>query len=497
MEKQAAIMRMVAVAAVAALYVGLAAVGLDSAFTDSRAPSTTAGPVVSTASSLEGALAGSDDGATIDSATPVNGATAGAGASGATGTPRGPAGSSAPGAGAAGAAAAEPLQIGFEYIEAFDASFIGANAESTDFGDPVPATTRIVEWVNENGGIGGRPVEPIFHGTRVETTSFAQQAQEACAKFAEDNHAFAVVSGFVGGAAGLLLPCLADHGVALMAQDRSTYDDVTMAEFPSYLYMVGRMSMTRWAGMYIDGLTEQGYFDGATVGVAYFDTPEFRRAMEQVRPRLAAHGAAAVEEVAISFFADPAGLSGVASQLQSAILRFRTAGVTHVLLVDYAGTLAFLFIPQAESQSYRPRYGFNTANNPGLQALNYPPEQLAGSVAVGWNPRDDGVTQDPTNAAAQFCTDIVGVPRLPTDSLGHCDALMTMRAALDGAATVDVATLRARVERLGSSFESPTSHATFFGPGRHDGPEAVRYYAYDASCRCYLYTTEPRPLPGP
>jgi len=451
--------------------------------------------MLSPASTDPGVAAGDaqpSDGATSTDGTPTTAAGEGPlptqnTTTGEGGVGSGSGGASSPGGTGGGevAPSGEPIVLGFEFIESLDAAIVGATAESTQFGDAEAAGQRLLEWINETGGIAGRPVEGIFHGTNLESSSWAAQGQAACTHFAEDNDAFAVVSGFVGGGAGSLVACLAEHDVPLFAPDRSPYDSQSLAKYPDHLFMMGRLSMQRGARAYVHGLASQDWYDGATVGLLRFDRAEFDRTMDEVvRSRLAAHGVENFEEVEVTFPNSGGDLGAVSAQIQNAIVRFRAAGVDHVMFLDWAGTLAFLFLPEAESQGYRPLYAFNTANAPSLQSGNAPAEQLRGTIGVGWNPGEDGVGSEITNPTEQLCEEILD-DISSAEALSYCDFLLLLRNALDGAGTVDVSTLRTGVERLGSSYQSPTSYGTFYGPSQHDGPSAARLFQFEDECGCF------------
>jgi hypothetical protein len=72
-------------------------------------------------------------------------------------------------------------------------------------------------------------------------------------------------------------------------------------------------------------------------------------------------------------------------------------------------------------------------------------------------------------------------------ALGYCDGLLLLQRALAGAQEISLARLRAGVDQLATSFESPMTFATHFAPGRHDGAAAVRMLAFDGSCTCFVY----------
>src|SRR5205085_2589904 len=71
--------------------------------------------------------------------------------------------------------------------------------------------------------------------------------------------------------------------------------------------------------------------------------------------------------------------------------KFRQDGVTHVILRDERGLLTLLFLNNAQSQHYFPRYGFTTQNGPQTLADpgDIPKQQLRGSMGIGWSPQLD------------------------------------------------------------------------------------------------------------
>lgn len=399
------------------------------------------------------------------------------------------------------AATGAPLSIGFQTLSEFDASSFGATG--SDAGDTKAQVRAIVEHVNARGGIAGRPVEPIFHATDITADSFAVQSEKACTAFTEDHQVFAVVTMHTGGLE--LLECLAAHGTPIVDQHRETYDQQYFERYPDHLYLSGRMDGSRWGVHYVDGLVDQGFFDASSkLGLIRFDGARFGRIADTtIKPRLASHGIEVAEEVAITFPGGASGLGAVAAELSSTVLRFRTAGVDRVMFVDWSGLLPYFFMPEADSQSYRPRYGLTSVDIPHFLQVNVPAAQLAGAVGVGWMPAEDvDFPQEPGgNPAATTCLDIMDaagqqlVERTTvTLALGYCDGVFLLQAALHRSRDVSVSGLRAGIESLGDGYASPQTGATMFGPGRHDGPSTVRHLAFSDDCTCFSYVGAPRPV---
>src|SRR5581483_8120263 len=348
------------------------------------------------------------------------GATPVAASGGGTAATKGKAAAGATGAGAAGGATSgfhprkvgklgpgvsdTEIKIGFQVAGNLGAGFALVGAT----GSP-PQERQIVEtfvnWINSTGGLAGRKVIPVIHETDPTGGTWATQAAAACATFTEDNKVLIVGTSVVGGS-DALYNCLSSKGVPEIEQNLWLFDH-TYYNKPGLLYQPGRISPDRWAKAYVDGLALGGYFDGnPKVGLVRFDAPVFQRISDNVlKPQMKAHGLKFTDEIAISSPESIAAFSSVSSQVSNAILRLRNDGVTNVMFLENAGILPFLFMPAAESQGYRPRYGLSSSDIPATQESQVPTVQLKGSLAVGWLPGSDvGNDQQPTgNPAALQC----------------------------------------------------------------------------------------------
>ena len=156
------------------------------------------------------------------------------------------------------------------------------------------------------------------------------------------------------------------------------------------LYMPFSMSGDRLAGVYADELVAAGFFPkGARVAIVRYDNPQHVRFAQLFRPRLAAAGVDVVEEVALRQPPSAAGAGDTAAQISNAILRLRASNVTHVAFVPTGGAVPFIFMNEAESQGYRPRYAMNSLDIPYFVSDQAPAGQLAGALAIGWSPASD------------------------------------------------------------------------------------------------------------
>src|SRR5205085_2981766 len=127
---------------------------------------------------------------------------------------------------------------------------------------------------------------------------------------------------------------------------------------------------------------------------------------------------------------------------------------------------------------------------------NAPAEQLTGSIGIGWLPASDIYYKEiahGVNPAEDLCYAIT--KRNGDEVKRYCDGLFFLKAALDRAPVFTPAGLRAAVEALGTSYNSPWTFATRFGPGRYDGAHQARSLAFVDSCACYRYSGNPIEVP--
>jgi hypothetical protein len=376
---------------------------------------------------------------------------------------------------------------------------IGAT-KNTNAGDTKAQAQAVIDVVNRSSGIAGRTVRPVWFKNDVNSGSYDARAQEACASFTEDHRVFAVVSTWL--APYRLADCLAARHTPLISEARQPYDETNFSQFAPYLYMPGRMNGTRLNQVYVDELAKDGFFSNAVVGLARFEGALYDRLSAVVMGRLAADGVTLAAEATVRTPSSTTDFGGMSAEISNAILRFRTAGVTHVLFVENNGILPFFFLQEAESQGWRPRYGFNSEHGTETLEQYLPPAQLAGAAGVGWLPGADvNAAQESGVPNAAACDGImrragIAYPeRVAVQaSRGYCDGLFFLQAAMARAPALTPEALRAGTEALGSSFGSALTFTTRFGPGRFDGPSAVRHLAYEGSCRCFRYRGQPVPV---
>jgi hypothetical protein len=234
---------------------------------------------------------------------------------------------------------------------------------------------------------------------------------------------------------------------------------------------------------------------GDKVGVLALDVPQFTDTVEDaVKPALAARGVelAAYERVASE------------ASIQNAVLRFRRAGVTHVMFEQASGIVVLLFMRQAESQTYRPNYLLSSYDDPGyLIERNVAPAQLQNTSGIGWAPvfDVDSSTIPPTDLEKRCISTVAKSGEVAQHRQSFltltlmCDLVWVFEAIAKAAGPqLSSVSFRSAYNAVGKTYRSVSALATDFSR-RVDGTSGFRPLAYVPSCGCLNYTGPLEPLP--
>jgi hypothetical protein len=401
------------------------------------------------------------------------------------------------------------------------AAAFGATGAGAGGGNGQQIWSVALKLINDNGGVLGRKLVPVWHA--VDSTSPDTQAsiqQAMCADFTEDHKVF--WASYT--AAATLTPCLAKAGVSQTASQPTDAATSLYRRYPNYIE-AGTLQMDRVASGMPGLLRQQGWFGAwdtargvpggvapVKIGIVAFDDNYTKNAVNNILvPALKriVPGSPIVIEVQTPQSAADNG-SAIAA-MQNATLRFRQEGVTHVIPFETQGAGIGVFVSQgADKQSYYPRYGVNSGNAVQLyvdQGL-WPTSQLNGMLGIGWAPLLDlSNSANPdsgpySNASRRRCLALmqkngvdVSSAIIKRQALEYCTNLSFLKAALEaGGSTVSAQSFRRGAERLGSSFQSGLTFATRFDAAHHDGVSQVRALAYTSSCGCMKYGANLLPI---
>jgi hypothetical protein len=461
-----------------------------------------------------GQAGGADNGLTAPGAGTGPGALGGAGAGSGAGSVSslGPGGTAAgTGGGQAGAVfgpgvTATSITVGLPYCSDCQQANAAAGASNAGGQDERNFYNALLDDVNHHGGILGRQLKAVYFELKATSSQpIDDQWQAACAQWTQDHKVFALYSQDAVG-----WRCAEKAGAVAIGGGSAT--GPLYQQYPHLVDPDG-IRLERTGAITVNGLADQGYFTGwnlttrratsgkATVGLLTWDDPNYRYTVAHgYAPALRARGFTA-ETAYIKVPESFSQLSDSAAAISSAVFRFRSHGIDHVLISDgpagvFAGTgLTVLFLNNAESQHYYPRYGFNAFNSPGWVAL--PADQERGMLAVGW---DDNEPADDTgwhsNASRDRCFAIMRAHHVTvSDQLSMnnaaiaCDFVWLVRAAATSTAALNSTGFVRSVTALGTSFAPAWTYANRFGPDQRDGVSAVRNSHFDDGCRCMRFTS--------
>lgn len=371
----------------------------------------------------------------------------------------------------------------------------GDETPRKDYGQP------LIDWFNDHGGIAGRKILPVWADVKVTpNNTMAANRQGVCATFTQDHKVFAAQM-FTAMMYADVLQCMQTAGsIVFDSQQQYSLDDVAFRRWP-VTYAPYSLELNRMMRNYVDTLDKAGFFEKlARIGVLYFRTDGATRAINTtLKPALQARGLSVAAEASFTPTESVDTYAQTQAEAQSAVLRFRAAGITHVLMaIGSPGFLSGPFSSFAEQQGYRPRYAFNTTTTPGVTPGSEPNPQFDRSVLMSWSEGQNGWDALAKTPQLSKCIGMLkeeGHPP-PRDGLmggqfvQYCDYLFFMKAALDGARDFSLGGFAAAVARLAPQQPSQTFVSHLPG-GRHDGAESYRMAGYDKGCGCFTYTSAP------
>jgi ABC-type branched-subunit amino acid transport system substrate-binding protein len=398
-----------------------------------------------------------------------------------------------------------PIYIGVPYADSQQANtMLGSIGKGLAGADVKAIYEALVADLNARGGIRGHQVKLVFYKIDI-TSNVPQEEQAACQAFTQDHHVLVAM----GDASPAYSRCILKGGAAVV---QSTFSDNLASEYAGlkYVYQPAGIPQDELMALYGPALKQMGYFDSVTpikLGVLYEDLPAYHKAEQVLEKQLNALGIKVEIKQAFAPVQSQSDIGANQSQVQGAVLRFRAAGVTHVIGVENNAWLIGFFGVGAASQGYYPRYGYDSNEVLSNVATNVPAEALKGAVFLGYYPPYDVLDTKQFTPAGQQCLALlvkkgIAVPNTcngHSDSMTACDNVRFLEAALAAAPAggeVNRDLLAAGVGALGSSYRSAITFSTSFasGLGYVTGASAYRTGKWDESCGCFAYTSGLKPM---
>jgi hypothetical protein len=394
------------------------------------------------------------------------------------------------------------MRIGFNTINNAS-TFFGSIGASITFGDMKADAEAILAGINARGGILGRKVVGVYHDEDVSeaTTRPSSNAQRTCAALTQDSN---VVAAAINDTAGddndTFYGCMKKADTPFFSAADLFFDEQRFGQYRGYLHSTQGPSADSFAPALMQRLGQRGFFSkwnttiggpGAAevrLGLLFPDNGVGRRSAALLA-RLASGRAAS----STTFFYAPETIGESSTAVQSAVVKFRSEGVTHVIAPD---PNVDFFMIAAEQQKYRPRYGVNSLLQLSQMQQIVPGAQLVGALGVGWQPYAD-VNKPPQNEAVRSCmgdlkragVDYGGDATPWSIALYICDEIRLITESVKAAGGFSTVHLTQGLAKVGPTFQSAVAFRSGFGPGRSDIVGGVRDLAYSTGCSCFAYTS--------
>jgi hypothetical protein len=303
----------------------------------------------------------------------------------------------------------------------------------------------VVDYVNQNGGVGGRQIEPVIK-TYASLDDSAANAEALCKEFTQDEQVFALW--LDGQLQNNARPCY-KQGRAIMIDSSAIAQDQTAYEnYGGYLWSASNTEYSSFSRTQIRTLAQAGYFNGANgIMLLISDDEVSRRVAETVtKPELQAAGVTNIKEA----FIDGSNQGTLGATVAAAQTTGASEGLNRALAVGGARILP-LALAGFEANDFQAVWGMSTWDNPFNIESNrdsYVAARYPGMTGLGFSQVIDTSDPslpfpDPAAPGQARCKGIVDAS--PTsqppqdvranyaDAFKFCDAVFFLKAVLDKA----------------------------------------------------------------
>jgi hypothetical protein len=387
-----------------------------------------------------------------------------------------------------------------------------------DAGDPLKTPKALVAALNAAGGIGGRPVEPVYYVADSGADASTSE-QEACTTFTQDNEVDAVLA---GSSTGVLASCLLRAGIPMFDANSLGPDAEQMARFPNWFLPAGMRLDRSVAGVLQLGTTRGVLAKGTKLGVLADSCTSTERIMKTTVLPAAQRLGVSVTRGSFKCVENlVTDLVPVTTAVQSETLRFSTAEVGAVIVVSAVEAFAISQMSSVASQQhFFPTYlvssnAYPFGNSQPDATIKISPDALPHIVGVGYLPLlDVGSAERPDAkqvAARARCTKAdptqfgaaskEGAKKYLPQNVFYsvCDTFFVMKATLEASGGrfgyQDVARAYAKV--LTSGLVSSVfvgGRYSGVASDRRDGAGMAQAFTYDTSRKAFRYVGSPLPV---
>lgn len=413
---------------------------------------------------------------------------------------------------------ADAVNVGFLAVDIGELSqqlgFV--NVEDGGYPTVSKGIRAVVDYVNANGGLGGRRINAIIKPYDA-TQDSPEYAESVCKSFTQDTPVFMI--DFDGQFQNNARPCYRAGNAIMLDQTLVAHDTTEFEEFAPYLWSVSNPEFNSFVTAQLNVLRDAQWFNGSQgVAVVYPDTEVNRRAAQAVvNPYLTQLGITNSKEFAID--SSNAGTLGATSQV--ALTGAQAAGLDRIFVVGGSRIMA-LMLAQPEAETLDAKYSVSTFDSPaffvdnpasivesrrsGMAGMGF---QGGGDMRLG---SGDVPFPDPANPQEVLCKQIIDdagatPPQQNRENyrvvFQHCDSALLMKAAFDRMPKDDIRaeTFRDAVWSLGDQWRAALPYSTGWPNGSYAGAATGRGFYWDDGCQladrepgCFRYGTNDIPL---
>jgi hypothetical protein len=370
----------------------------------------------------------------------------------------------------------------------------GAVANST-FGLMTPDEQKsdyqtVINSMNASGGVACRQLAPVFlQGNPIDQSNL----QQDCLTIQQDG-VFAAFDLGVYTAFPALVSCYSSSHIPFFSIDPAT--EVEMQHNYPYFFSTYATLDLLYHNM-VFGLKSRGFFEAQNgfqkLGFFYKDCDP--QLISEMMTWLHQAGLSSSQIVTYDNGC-PATAITAAGIIQSAVLKFKQAGVTNVTEVEDVGPDFDTFTKIAQQQDFHPKYGIaqdgtiatgksplhpdfaNIPNAVGITDDRYGEESTPGSVPSAGTAKCNAI---------YAAVGAVPVYQAPTGDAGQiCDQLWMFQAAVEHSKAMQRSDLAAGLQTAGSvEFSYPMGPNDFTPPKVTYGNEYWRTLQFMPSCSCW------------
>ncbi|MTA97642.1 MAG: hypothetical protein F2532_01770, partial [Actinobacteria bacterium] len=335
-------------------------------------------------------------------------------------------------------------------------------------GDAKVQVLAMVKYVNEQGGLAGREIDPVIRVVDSATDS-VQQENAVCTGFTEEDKVFAVV--LTGIREASARSCFAQANTVMIDAGSSPLSRSEFSALKPYLWAPSFTPVENYAQTLATGLRGQDFFGpDVKVGVLIESERNLDEAFSTyMKPIITAAG---VKEMTTATF-DTSSPGTQGSSAGAAVNGFKARGVNRVIFLGRPDMAGF-FTSIAAPQLYAPRLSIGTFDVPNFIRLNptyYPPAALKGAVGVGFAPSIDDISSGfPTKGSESKCVNIYTLANQEfaersdaQRALLYCDAVLFLQAAMknvDTKSPLNAYSFEAAAHSLGRTWQAASSLET-------------------------------------